>query len=132
MRSFIENQQFFYVNDKVDFSGLKSEIGSMALEFVQNTLERVKAQTVPSIDFMNESLDEIEKEMDRWYQAYLVKISNIENTSQFLMMQNISSDENGFYSLAEIDPSLSENVSYSKGDKGFVLSSYDETFVGKK
>ena len=132
MRNFIENHQFYYVNDVADFSSIRGEIDSMAFEFISSSILRIKEQTTPSIEFMSNSLDEIESQLSKWYSSYLAKIDNLENTNQFLAMQNISSEENGFYSLVEIDFDTSSNISYSKAEKGFTLSSRDETFIGKR
>lgn len=104
----------------------------MAFEFISNSILRIKEQTTPSIEFMNNSLDDIESQLSKWYSSYLAKINNLENTNQFLAMQNISSEENGFYSLVEVDFDTSSNISYSKAEKGFALSSRDETFIGKR
>lgn len=132
MRNFIENHQFYYVNDVADFSNIRGEIDSMAFEFISNSILGIKEQTTPSIEFMNNSLDDIESQLSKWYSSYLAKINNLENTNQFLAMQNISSEENGFYSLVEVDFDTSSNISYSKAEKGFALSSRDETFIGKR
>jgi len=132
MKNFIENQQFFYVNDTLNVSKIKGEINAMTFDFISESLNRIKDQTNPSIEFMESSLDEIESQIEKWHSAYIAKIDNLENTNQFLAMQNISSEENGFYSLVEIDFESSNNISYSKAEKGFILSSRDESFIGKR
>ena len=48
------------------------------------------------------------------------------------MMLNISPSDYGYYAISEVDFDLSDNISYSKTDKGFVLSSKDELFMGTK
>ena len=62
----------------------------------------------------------------------MAKIDNIQNANEFIMMLNISPSDYGHYAISEVDFDLSNNISYSKTDKGFVLSSKDELFMGTK
>ena len=103
MRNYIENYQFYYVNDVIDFSNITGEIDEIVVEYITKRLSEVKTETSQAIDFLSESFDDIEEQMFKWKTSYLEKIQNIKNTSSFIAMKNISSEESGFYALSEID-----------------------------
>ena len=132
MRNYIENYQFYYVNDVIDFSNITSEIDEIVVEYITKRLSEVKTETSQAIDFLSESFDDIEEQMFKWKTSYLEKIQNIKNTSSFIAMKNISSEESGFYALSEIDYDQSKNVSFSKVENGIVMASIHELYVGSK
>ena len=123
MRNYIENYQFYYVNDVIDFSNITGEIDEIVVEYITKRLSEVKTETSQAIDFLSESFDDIEEQMFKWKTSYLEKIQNIKNTSSFIAMKNISSEESGFYALSEIDYDQSKNVSFSKVENGIVMAS---------
>lgn len=132
MRNYIENYQFYYVNDVIDFSNITGEIDEIVVEYITKRLSEVKTETSQAIDFLSESFDNIEEQMFKWKTSYLEKIQNIKNTSSFIAMKNISSEESGFYALSEIDYDQSKNVSFSKVENGIVMASIHELYVGSK
>ena len=132
MRNYIENYQFYYVNDVIDFSNITGEIDEIVVEYITKRLSKVKTETSQAIDFLSESFDDIEEQMFKWKTSYLEKIQNIKNTSSFIAMKNISSEESGFYALSEIDYDQSKNVSFSKVENGIVMASIHELYVGSK
>lgn len=132
MRNYIENYQFYYVNDVIDFSNITGEIDEIVVEYITKRLSEVKTETSQAIDFLSESFDDIEEQMFKWKTSYLEKIQNIKNTSSFIAMKNISSEESGFYALSEIDYDQSRNVSFSKVENGIVMASIHELYVGSK
>ena len=132
MRNYIENYQFYYVNDVIDFSNITGEIDEIVIEYITKRLSEVKTETSQAIDFLSESFDDIEEQMFKWKTSYLEKIQNIKNTSSFIAMKNIASEESGFYALSEIDYDQSKNVSFSKVENGIVMASIHELYVGSK
>ena len=132
MRNYIENYQFYYVNDVIDFSNITGEIDEIVVEYITKRLSEVKTETSQAIDFLSESFDDIEEQMFKWKTSYLEKIQNIKNTSSFIAMKNIPSEESGFYALSEIDYDQSKNVSFSKVENGIVMASIHELYVGSK
>ena len=107
-------------------------MGLFWIEYITKRLSEVKTETSQAIDFLSESFDDIEEQMFKWKTSYLEKIQNIKNTSSFIAMKNISSEESGFYALSEIDYDQSKNVSFSKVENGIVMASIHELYVGSK
>lgn len=126
MRKFIENQQFNYVNDILNLSLLGGNINRLGLDFINRSLLRVSLQANPSVEFLKESLDRIDTQLEEWYSGYIKKIDLAESNNMFIQLLNLSTEDSGYYSLFEIDTSNSNSVIYSLSDKGYVLSSYDE------
>lgn len=126
MRKFIENQQFNYVNDILNLSLLNGNINRLGIDFINRSLLRVSLQANPSVEFLKESLDRIDKQIEDWYSGYVKKIDLVESNNMFIQLLNMSTEDSGYYSLFEIDTSNSNSVIYSLSDKGYVLSSYDE------
>lgn len=126
MRKFIENQQFNYVNDILKLSLLNGNINRLGIDFINRSLLRVSLQANPSVEFLKESLDRIDKQIEDWYSGYVKKIDLVESNNMFIQLLNLSTEDSGYYSLFEIDTSNSNSVIYSLSDKGYVLSSYDE------
>lgn len=126
MRKFIENQQFNYVNDILNLSLLNGNINRLGVDFINRSLLRVSLQANPSVEFLKESLDRIDKQIEDWYSGYVKKIDLVESNNMFIQLLNLSTEDSGYYSLFEIDTSNSNFVIYSLSDKGYVLSSYDE------
>jgi len=126
MRKFIENQQFNYVNDILTLSLLGGNINRLGLDFINRSLLRVSLQANPSVEFLKESLDRIDAQLEEWYSGYIKKIDLAESNNMFIQLLNLSTEDSGYYSLFEIDTSNSNSVIYSLSDKGYVLSSYDE------
>lgn len=126
MRKFIENQQFNYVNDILNLSLLNGNINRLGIDFINRSLLRVSLQANPSVEFLKESLDRIDKQIEDWYSGYVKKIDLVESNNMFIQLSNLSTEDSGYYSLFEIDTSNSNSIIYSLSDKGYVLSSYDE------
>ncbi len=126
MRKFIENQQFNYVNDILNLSLLGGNINRLGIDFINRSLLRVSLQASPSVEFLKESLDRIDTQLEEWYSGYIKKIDLAESNNMFIQLLNLSTEDSGYYSLFEIDTSNSNSVIYSLSDKGYVLSSYDE------
>lgn len=126
MRRFIENQQFNYVNDILNLSLLNGNINRLGIDFINRSLLRVSLQANPSVEFLKESLDRTDKQIEDWYSGYVKKIDLVESNNMFIQLLNLSTEDSGYYSLFEIDTSNSDSVIYSLSDKGYVLSSYDE------
>jgi hypothetical protein len=126
MRKFIENQQFNYVNDILNLSLLGGNINRLGIDFINRSLLRVSLQANPSVEFLKESLDRIDTQLEEWYSGYIKKIDLAESNNMFIQLLNLSTEDSGYYSLFEIDTSNSNSVIYSLSDKGYVLSSYDE------
>lgn len=126
MRKFIENQQFNYVNDILNLSLLGGNINRLGIDFINRNLLRVSLQANPSVEFLKESLDRIDTQLEEWYSGYIKKIDLAESNNMFIQLLNLSTEDSGYYSLFEIDTSNSNSVIYSLSDKGYVLSSYDE------
>lgn len=126
MRKFIENQQFNYVNDILNLSLLGGNINRLGIDFINRSLLRVSLQASPSVEFLKESLDRIDAQLEEWYSVYIKKIDLAESNNMFIQLLNLSTEDSGYYSLFEIDTSNSNSVIYSLSDKGYVLSSYDE------
>lgn len=126
MRKFIENQQFNYVNDILNLSLLGGNINRLGIDFINRSLLRVSLQANPSVEFLKESLDRIDTQLEEWYSGYIKKIDLAESNNMFIQLLNLSTEDSGYYSLFEIDTSNSNSVTYSLSDKGYVLSSYDE------
>lgn len=126
MRKFIENQQFNYVNDILNLSLLNGNINRLGIDFINRSLLRVSLQANPSVEFLKESLDRIDKQIEDWYSGYVKKIDLVESNNMFIQLLNLSTEDSGYYSLFEIDTLNSNSVIYSLSDKGYVLSSYDE------
>lgn len=126
MRKFIENQQFNYVNDILNLSLLNGNINRLGIDFINRSLLRVSLQANPSVEFLKESLDRIDKQIEDWYSGYVKKIDLVESNNMFIQLLNLSTEDSGYYSLFDIDTSNSNSVIYSLSDKGYVLSSYDE------
>lgn len=126
MRKFIENQQFNYVNDILNLSLLNGNINRLGIDFINRSLLRVSLQANPSVEFLKESLDRIDKQIEDWYSGYVKKIDLVESNNMFIQLLNLSTEDSGYYSLFEIDTSNYNSVIYSLSDKGYVLSSYDE------
>lgn len=126
MRKFIENQQFNYVNDILNLSLLNGNINRLGIDFINRSLLRVSLQANPSVEFLKESLDRIDKQIEDWYSGYVKKIDLVESNNMFIQLLNLSTEDSGYYSLFEIDTSNFNSVIYSLSDKGYVLSSYDE------
>lgn len=126
MRKFIENQQFNYVNDILNLSLLGGNINRLGIDFINRSLLRVSLQANTSVEFLKESLDRIDTQLEEWYSGYIKKIDLAESNNMFIQLLNLSTEDSGYYSLFEIDTSNSNSVIYSLSDKGYVLSSYDE------
>jgi hypothetical protein len=126
MRKFIENQQFNYVNDILNLSLLGGNINRLGIDFINRSLLRVSLQANPSVEFLKESLDRIDTQLEEWYSGYIKKIDLAESNNMFIQLLNLSTEDSGYYSLFEIDTSNPNSVIYSLSDKGYVLSSYDE------
>ena len=129
MRHYIENHQFYYVNTDIDEVKLDDgNLTGLDFGYVADKILSMEDNVRDSSDFLAESFKRIEDGIISWHASYMTKVQNLKNTNSLIMMGNITSDDDGFYALMEIDYGLSANIGYSNADDGIVLSSLSETY----
>lgn len=124
MKNFIENHQFYYVNDKFDLSKLNGIIDAPAMMYIEDRLNEISLDSKSSISFLKESMDNIDDSIEKWYTSYIEKIESIKNTNLFISMMNLTPDDLGYYTIAEIDHDQTSGVIFSKSDNGYIMT-YD-------
>ena len=129
MRNFIENQQFYYVNDKLKFSGLKDFADRYSINAITEKLKLVASDLIPSIDFLSKSMDDIEDNIEKWYIGYIKKISIINSTSLFIQAKNISTSDDGTYALFEFLEYDNNSMVYDPVADGYTMQSVDEKYT---
>nr|DAJ25852.1 MAG TPA: hypothetical protein [Caudoviricetes sp.] len=127
MKEFIQNHQFNYVNDSLKVSGIDN-VDHFAIQFTGKEIQRVGNTATSSSDFLLESMDRIEKDLEKWHNGYIEKIGIIKSGSNFIQGSNLSSEDAGHYSIMKIDTNANGSMVYSVLDEAYVMPPYDERY----
>ena len=127
MKEFIQNHQFNYVNDSLKVSGIEN-VDHFAIQFTGNEIQRVGDTATSSSDFLLESMDRIEQDLEKWHNGYIEKIGIIKSGSDFIQGSNLSSEDAGHYSIMKIDTNANGSMVYSVLDEAYVMPPYDERY----
>lgn len=125
MKEFIQNHQFNYVNDKLKVDGIK-DLDGIGLAYVSKEVNRMGQTATESSDFMVESMDRIEANLEKWHNGYIEKLGIIKSGSDFIQGSNLSSEDAGHYAIMEIDTSAKGGMIYSATDEAYVMPPHDE------
>lgn len=127
MKEFIQNHQFNYVNDSLKVSGIDN-VDHFAIQFTGKEIQRVGDTATSSSDFLLESMDRIEQDLEKWHSGYIEKIGIIKSGSDFIQGSNLSSEDAGHYSIMKIDTNANGSMVYSVLDEAYVMPPYDERY----
>ena len=128
MREFIQNQQFYYVNDEVRIlDSLRGD--ELDFQIITSEIDRVGSTATSCSSFLIDSIDRMNDELDSWYESYIEKIGLIESGAAIIQAENLSTEDSGYYAIMELDTSANNSVVYSTGDNGFVMPPYDERYA---
>lgn len=127
MKEFIENHQFNYVNDSLKVSGIDN-VDHFAIQFTGKEIQRVGDTATSSSDFLLESMDRIEQDLEKWHNGYIEKIGIIKSGSDFIQGSNLSSEDAGHYSIMKIDTNANGSMVYSVLDEAYIMPPYDERY----
>lgn len=127
MKEFIQNHQFNYVNDSLKVSGIDN-VDHFAIQFTGKEIQRVGDTATSSSDFLLESMDRIEQDLEKWHNGYIEKIGIIKSGSDFIQGSNLSSEDAGHYSIMKIDTNANGSMVYSVLDEAYVMPPYDERY----
>lgn len=127
MKEFIQNHQFNYVNDSLKVSGVDN-VDHFAIQFTGKEIQRVGDTATSSSDFLLESMDRIEQDLEKWHNGYIEKIGIIKSGSDFIQGSNLSSEDAGHYSIMKIDTNANGSMVYSVLDEAYVMPPYDERY----
>lgn len=127
MKEFIQNHQFNYVNDKLKVDGIK-DLDSIGLAYVSKEVDRMGQTATESSDFIVESMDRIEADLEKWRSGYIEKLGIIKSGSDFIQGSNLSSEDAGHYAIMEIDTSAKGSMIYSATDEAYVMPPHDERY----
>ena len=127
MKEFIQNHQFNYVNDSLKVSGIDN-VDHFAIQFTGKEIERVGDTATSSSDFLLESMDRIEQDLEKWHNGYIEKIGIIKSGSDFIQGSNLSSEDAGHYSIMKIDTNANGSMVYSVLDEAYIMPPYDERY----
>ena len=127
MKEFIQNHQFNYVNDSLRVSGIDN-VDHFAIQFTGKEIQRVGDTATSSSDFLLESMDRIEQDLEKWHNGYIEKIGIIKSGSDFIQGSNLSSEDAGHYSIMKIDTNANGSMVYSVLDEAYVMPPYDERY----
>lgn len=122
MKNFIENHQFYYVNDKFDLSKLNGIIDEPSMMYIEDRLNEISLDSKSSIEFLKESMNNIDESIEKWYNSYIEKIESIKNTNSFISMMNLTPDDLGYYSILDIDYDQTDGIIFSKTDNGYIMT----------
>nr|DAD60824.1 MAG TPA: hypothetical protein [Caudoviricetes sp.] len=125
MKEFIQNHQFNYVNDSLKVSGIDN-VDHFAIQFIGKEIQRVGDTATSSSDFLLESMDRIEQDLEKWHNGYIEKIGIIKSGSDFIQGSNLSSEDAGHYSIMKIDTNADGSMVYSVLDEAYIMPPYDE------
>ena len=125
MKEFIQNHQFNYVNDSLKVSGIDN-VDHFAIQFTGKEIQRVGDTATSSSDFLLESMDRIEQDLEKWHNGYIEKIGIIKSGSDFIQGSNLSSEDAGHYSIMKIDTNANGSMVYSVFDEAYIMPPYDE------
>ena len=81
-----------------------------------------------SSDFLLESMDRIEQDLEKWHNGYIEKIGIIKSGSDFIQGSNLSSEDAGHYSIMKIDTNANGSMVYSVLDEAYIMPPYDERY----
>ena len=127
MKEFIQNHQFNYVNDSLKVSGIDN-VDHFVIQFTGKEIQRVGDTATSSSDFLLESMDRIEQDLEKWHNGYIEKIGIIKSGSDFIQGSNLSSEDAGHYSIMKIDTNANGSMVYSVLDEAYVMPPYDERY----
>lgn len=128
MREFIQNQQFYYVNDEVRIlDSLRGD--ELDFQIITSEIDRVGSTATSCSSFLIDSIDRMNDELDSWYESYIEKIGLIESGAAIIQAENLSTEDSGYYAIMELDTSANNSIVYSTGDSGFVMPPYDERYA---
>lgn len=128
MREFIQNQQFYYVNDEVRIlDSLRGD--ELDFQIITSEIDRVGSTATSCSSFLINSIDRMNDELDSWYESYIEKIGLIESGAAIIQAENLSTEDSGYYAIMELDTSANNSIVYSTGDSGFVMPPYDERYA---
>lgn len=127
MKEFIQNHQFNYVNDSLKVSGIDN-VDHFAIQFTGKEIQRVGDTATSSSDFLLESMDRVEQDLEKWHNGYIEKIGIIKSGSDFIQGSNLSSEDAGHYSIMKIDTNTNGSMVYSVLDEAYIMPPYDERY----
>lgn len=128
MREFIQNQQFYYVNDEVRIlDSLRGD--ELDFQIITSEIDRVGSTATSCSSFLIDSIDRMNDELDSWYESYIEKIGLIESGAAIIQAENLSTEDSGYYAIMELDTSANNSIVYSTGDSGLVMPPYDERYA---
>ena len=128
MREFIQNQQFYYVNDEVRIlDSLRGD--ELDFQIITSEIDRVGSTATSCSSFLIDSINRMNDELDSWYEAYIEKIGLIESGAAIIQAENLSAEDSGYYAIMELDTSVNNSAVYSTGENGFVMPPYDERYA---
>lgn len=127
MKEFIQNHQFNYVNDSLKVSGIDN-VDHFAIQFTGKEIQRVGDTATSSSDFLLESMNRIEQDLEKWHNGYIEKIGIIKSGSDFIQGSNLSSEDAGHYSIMKIDTNANGSMVYSVLDEAYIMPPYDERY----
>lgn len=125
MKDFIQNHQFNYVNDELRIKGIK-DLDTIGLSYVTKEVSRFGETATSSSDFIVESMDRIEADLEKWHKGYIEKLAIIKSGSDFIQGSNLSSEDAGHYAIMEIDTSANGSMIYSTTEEAYVMPPRDE------
>ncbi len=127
MKDFIQNHQFNYVNDELRIKDIK-DLDGIGLSYVTKEVSRFGETATSSSDFIVESMDRIEADLEKWHRGYIEKLGIIKSGSDFIQGSNLSSEDAGHYAIMEIDTSANGSMIYSTTDEAYVMPPRDERY----
>lgn len=125
MRTFIENQQFYYINDSLNIPDQVNK-DELYFQMVTEDIDRLSVTSNQSVDFLLTSIDRMDEDLERWHKAYIEKISLIKSGSDFIQGLNLSMEDAGRYSILEIDTSVNNSLVFSIEENAYTMPPYDE------
>ena len=128
MREFIQNQQFYYVNDEVKIlDSLRGD--ELDFQLVTSEIDRVGATATSCSSFLIDSINRMDSELDNLYRSYIEKIGLIKSGAAIIQAENLSTEDNGYYAVMELNTSVDNSVVYSIESDGFIMPPYDERYA---
>ena len=127
MKEFIQNHQFNYVNDELNIKDIK-DLDGIGISYVTKEISRFGETATSSSDFILESMDRIESDLEKWHNGYIEKLGIIKSGSDFIQGSSLSSEDAGHYAIMEIDTSANGSMIYSTIDEAYVMPPYDERY----
>lgn len=127
MKDFIQNHQFNYVNDELRIKDIK-DLDTISLSYVTKEVSRFGETATSSSDFIVESMDRIEADLEKWHKGYIEKLGIIKSGSDFIQGSNLSSEDAGHYAIMEIDTSANGSMIYSTTEETYVMPPRDERY----